>query len=77
MLMEHALFGKPVSTRRIKSEGMLFRIMLSASGGATLTSLPLSESTWCRSATDPSFHILRGLRVKVTAGKPYHDGTGN
>jgi hypothetical protein len=27
-LVEHDLFGKPVSTRRVKPEGMLFRIML-------------------------------------------------
>jgi hypothetical protein len=27
-LAEHDLFGKPVSTHRVKPEGMLFRIML-------------------------------------------------
>jgi hypothetical protein len=27
-LVEHDLFGKPVSTHRVKPEGMLFRIML-------------------------------------------------
>jgi hypothetical protein len=26
--VEHDLFGKPVSTHRVKPEGMLFRIML-------------------------------------------------
>jgi hypothetical protein len=27
-LVEHDLFGKPVTTHRVKPEGMLFRIML-------------------------------------------------
>jgi hypothetical protein len=31
--LEQDLFGKPVSTHRIKSEGMLFRIMLKAAAG--------------------------------------------
>jgi hypothetical protein len=29
-LLEHDLFGKPVSTRRVKPEGMLFRIVPSS-----------------------------------------------
>jgi len=28
LLLKHDLFGKPVSTHRVKPEGMLFRIML-------------------------------------------------
>jgi hypothetical protein len=32
-LLSHVLFGKPVPTHRIKSEGMLFRDMLQVNGG--------------------------------------------